>query len=133
MAEKVSTSSQQLAGLRSFERENIFEVGVSIPLPIFNREKGNIAEASSRRVQATAERAALEAVIMQEVRTAVGRYETDRQVLEIMQSGVLQPYQESLKIIRLAYDLGDLRLLDVVNQQRVVIEAETSYIDAQTE
>jgi outer membrane protein TolC len=53
--------------------------------------------------------------------------------LDVLKNGVLQPNQESLGIIRLSYNLGEMRLLDVVNQQRVAVEAETSYIDAQTE
>ena len=34
-------------GSRLFERENVMEFGVSIPIPFFNRQQGNIAEASS--------------------------------------------------------------------------------------
>jgi outer membrane protein TolC len=53
--------------------------------------------------------------------------------MDVLQSGVLQPNQEGLRIIQLSYSLGDMRLLDVLNQQRVVLGAETSTIDAQTE
>jgi cobalt-zinc-cadmium efflux system outer membrane protein len=118
---------------QSFERENVMEFGVSIPLPFFNRQQGNIAEASSRRVQARAERESLEAEIRQEVLLAFRRYNAARRALDVLKNGVLQPNQESLGIIRLSYNLGEMRLLDVVNQQRVAVEAETSYIDAQTE
>ena len=121
------------AAKRSFERESVVEVGVSIPLPLFNREQGNIAQAASRRVQTRAEGEALEVTIRREVLVALRRYETAQRAVQILQTGVLQPNQESFQIVQLAYKLGELRLLDIINQQRIVIEAETSFVDAQTE
>src|SRR5206468_7943998 len=109
------------------------EFGVSLPLPFFNREQGNIAEAASKRAQARSEREGLEIAIRREVVLAYRRFTTARQTLDILQTGVIQPNQESFQIVQLAYRLGEMRLLDIVNQQRVVIEAETAYVDAQTE
>jgi cobalt-zinc-cadmium efflux system outer membrane protein len=118
---------------RSFEREKLLEFGVSIPLPIFNREQGHIAEAASRRTEARAEREQLEATIRQETALAFHRYEATRASLDILQSGVLEQNQASVRIVQLAYDLGELRFLDIVNQQRLLIDAETAVINAQTE
>lgn len=118
---------------RSFEREKVLEFGMSIPLPIFNREQGNISEAASRRAQARAEREALEVTVRQEAALAFHRYETARKSLDILQSGVLEQNQASVRIVQLAYNLGELRFLDIVNQQRVLIEAETTFVNAQTE
>jgi outer membrane protein, heavy metal efflux system len=117
----------------AFDRENVMEFGISLPLPVRNREQGNIAEATSKRMQARSEREALEVAIRREVILAYGRYVTAQQTLEILRTGVIQPNQESFQIVQLAYRLGELRLLDIVNQQRVVVDAETNYADAQTE
>jgi outer membrane protein TolC len=125
----VSTAGQPI----TFDRENVMEFGVSLPLPFFNREQGNIAEAASKRSQARSEREALEVAIRREVVLAYRRFTTARQTLEILQTGVIQPNQESFQIVQLAYRLGEMRLLDIVNQQRVVVEAETNYADAQME
>jgi cobalt-zinc-cadmium efflux system outer membrane protein len=118
---------------RAFERESFIEFGVSIPLPIFNREQGNIAEAVSHRGQARAEREALEQQIRREVQLAYRRYATARRSMEILQSGVVEENRASLRIVQLAYNLGELRFLDIVNQQRVVVDAETSYVTAETD
>jgi cobalt-zinc-cadmium efflux system outer membrane protein len=118
---------------RSFAREKVLEFGVSIPLPIFNREQGTIAEAASRRAQARAERENLEVTIRRETVLAFHRYETAHKSLDILQTGVLEQHQASVRIVQLAYDLGELRFLDIVNQQRVLIEAETTVVNAQTE
>lgn len=120
-------------GPRSFDRENVMEFGVSIPLPFSNRQQGSIAETASRRAQARAEREALEASVRQETSLAFRRYDAARRTVDVIRDGILAPNQESLRIIELAYGLGELRSLDVVNQQRVALEAETSVIEAQTE
>jgi cobalt-zinc-cadmium efflux system outer membrane protein len=118
---------------RAFDHESFIEFGVSVPLRIFNREQGNIAEAVSHRSQARAEREALEQQIRREVQLAYRRYETSRRSMEILQSGVVEENRASLRIVQLAYNLGELRFLDIVNQQRVVVDAETSYVAAETD
>jgi cobalt-zinc-cadmium efflux system outer membrane protein len=117
----------------TFERENVLQFGVSVALPFFNRERGNIAEAASRRSQARLEREALEMDIRREVVLAYRRYQAARQSVDVLQSGVLKPNQDSSQIVQLAYRLGELRLLDVINQERMVVDAESSYIDAQNQ
>ena len=118
---------------RIFEREKVLEFGVSVPLPLFNREQGNISEAASRRTQVRTEREGLEATVRQEAVAAFRRYDTARKTMEILQSGVLEQHQESFRIVQLAYGLGEFRLIDIVNQQRVLIDAETTYVNAETE
>ena len=39
----------------------------------------------------------------------------------------------NLSVIRQAYNLGQLRLLDVLNEQRRLLETELTYIDAESE
>jgi outer membrane protein, heavy metal efflux system len=128
-----SLPTLSLPGQRRFEQENVMEFGVSVALPLFNREQGNVAEAASRRLQARSEREALELTIRQEVLLALARYNTAQRTIEILETGILQPNQESSRIIQVAYNLGEMRLLDFVNQQRVVVETETSYAAAQTD
>ena len=118
---------------RFFEQDNVMEFGVSIPLPFFNRQQGNIAEAASRHAQARAEREALEVSIRRDVLLAYRRYLTARRTVDVLQTGVIQPNQDTARIVQLAYNLGELRLLDVVTQQRALIEAETGYAEAQVE
>ena len=118
---------------RSFERERVLEVGISIPIPLFNRHQGDIADAASLRTQSRAQREALEQVVRQEVLLAYARYQMAQRTVAVLQAGVVEQNQDSFRIIQLGYNLGEMRLLDVVNQQRVLIDAQTSYVDAQAE
>ena len=44
---------------------------------------------------------------------------------------VLPESRESFQIVQLAQRLGELRLLDVINQERLFLEAQMSYVAAQ--
>jgi cobalt-zinc-cadmium efflux system outer membrane protein len=70
-------------------------------------------------------------MVRRDVLLAYQRYEAVRRTLDVLSRGVVGESQESFRIVRLAYDLGEMRLLDVVNQQRLLIEAQTSYLTAQ--
>ncbi|HLH32795.1 MAG TPA: TolC family protein [Terriglobia bacterium] len=118
---------------RAFEIENVLDFGVSIPLPFFNREQGNIREAASKMSQATAERQALENSIRAEVVTASRRYQAALRSLELMRTGVVNETEQGFLITQLAYRLGDARLSDVLFQQRSLIDAQVSELTAQAE
>ena len=53
--------------------------------------------------------------------------------LQTLETGVLDPSQKNLTVIREAYKLGQLRLLDVLNEQRRLVDTQLAYIDAQAD
>jgi cobalt-zinc-cadmium efflux system outer membrane protein len=118
---------------RAFDQENVLGLGISIPLPFWNREQGNIREASSKVTQARTERDALETSIRVEVATAARRYESALRALELIRTGVVNETQAGFAITQLAYRLGDMRLLDVLVQQRSVVEAQMAELSAEAE
>jgi outer membrane protein, heavy metal efflux system len=118
---------------RAFEKESVLGFGVSIPLPFWNREQGNIQEATSKVSQATAEREALENTIRIEVTAASRRYESAVRSLELIRSGVVGETEAGFSITQLAYRLGDAKLSDVIFQQRSLIDAQLAELAAQAE
>jgi cobalt-zinc-cadmium efflux system outer membrane protein len=118
---------------RAFEKDSVLEFGVSIPLPLWNREQGSIQEAASKVSQATAEREALENTIRMEVTAASRRYESAVRSLELIRAGVVGEAQAGFSITQLAYRLGDAKLTDVIFQQRSLIDAQLAELAAQAE
>lgn len=116
---------------RIVDRNRILGFGVTIPLPLSNRNQGGIAEAVAQAEQARAQREGLEQMIRRDVLLAYQRYEAARRALDVLNRGVVAESRESFRIVKLAYDLGEMRLLDVVNQQRLFVEAQMSYAAAQ--
>jgi cobalt-zinc-cadmium efflux system outer membrane protein len=118
---------------RAFEKDSVLEFGVSIPLPLWNREQGSIQEAASKVSQATAEREALENTIRMEVTAASRRYDSAVRSLELIRGGVVGEAEAGFSITQLAYRLGDAKLTDVIFQQRSLIDAQLAELAAQAE
>ena len=53
--------------------------------------------------------------------------------MEILNRGVIGQSERNLAMIRQAHALGQLRILDVLNEQRRLIETQLVYLDAQSE
>ncbi len=109
--------------------DNLLTGGISINLPLRNRNQGNIQAAAARRQSASLRRQYLEQVVRQEVRSAMGRYATATQALGVFDQGVLQQSGENLRILRAAHELGEIRLLDVITEQRRLVDAQRAYTD----
>jgi cobalt-zinc-cadmium efflux system outer membrane protein len=118
---------------RAFEKDSVLEFGISIPLPLRNREQGNIQEASSKAAQATAEREALEHRVRNEVIAAFSRYQSSIRSLELIRTGVVTETEAGVSITHLAYRLGDAKLTDVIVQQRLLIDAQLTQLSAEAE
>jgi cobalt-zinc-cadmium efflux system outer membrane protein len=124
-------SSGTLSPLR--DRDNILKFGVSIPLRTSRSGAGNVQAATARTAGARLQREYLERNIPLEVEAAYQRWRTASESLQMLQSGVLDPSTSNLSVIREAYKLGQLRLLDVLNEQRRLVDTQVAYIDAQAD
>jgi len=111
------------------DKDNMITGGISILLPFANRNQGNIDAAIARQRAARLERESLERMVRQEVLVASSRLGAASGALELFNSGVIGQSQENLQIVRGAYDLGELRLLDVIQEQRRQIEIQRAYTD----
>ena len=125
------TASGQPSPLR--DRDNILSFGVSIPLLTGRKNLGNIEAAAARAVGSRTLRQHLEASIPLEVEAAWQHWDAAAQSLKILDTGVLRQSEKNLDVIRQAYALGQLRLLDVLNEQRRLIDTEMTYIDAESD
>lgn len=124
-------SSGTLSPLR--KQNNLLNFGVSIPLRTGRSGAGIVQAATARTSEAHLRREYLERDISLEVEAAHERWHTASESLQVLQSGVLDPSTNNLAVIREAYWLGQLRLLDVLNEQRRLIDTQSSYIDAQAD
>ena len=115
------------------DADNVVTFGLSIPLFTRQRAQGAVDAALSRANQARLQREHLQQAITQEVEAAYRRWSGTRRALGILQSGVVQQSEKNLIVIREAYSLGQLRVMDVLNEQRRLVETELAYVDAQGE
>jgi outer membrane protein, heavy metal efflux system len=115
------------------DTDNILTFGVSIPLFSRNRVLGATQATESRQKQQQLRREHLIRAIPQEVEAAYRRWEGATRSLELLRSGVIDLSEQNLGVIREAYRLGQMRLLDVLNEQRRLVDLRLTYVDAQAE
>ena len=125
------TTSGTLAPIQ--DRENILTFGVNVPLRTSRSGRGNIETAAARTSEARFHREYLERTIPREVEAAYQRWSAANASLEMLRTGVIDPSTTNLSVIREAYKLGQLRLLDVLNEQRRLVDTELAYIDTQAD
>jgi len=107
------------------DRELTF--GVSIDIPIFNRNQGEIAQASSERVQAVRQREFLEATIRRDVAVAYRQYRAASEKLVLYATQIIPRAEANLQTVRAAYGLGEFSVFEVVGEQRRLNENVTGY------
>ena len=105
-------------------------VGVSISLPVRNRNEGAIQTAVAQIEEARRRREYLELTVSREVSAAFLAQEKAKESLDIYSRGVRDQARENLDVIRKVYELGRSQLLDVIAEQRRFIDVETGYTEA---
>jgi len=107
-----------------------FGGGVSITLPVRNRNQGNIAAATAAAQGAERRLEFTELTIREEVAAALTQHAAARRSLQIYERGVRDVAVRNVEIVRQSYELGRGSLLDVISEQRRYIEIENGYTDA---
>jgi cobalt-zinc-cadmium efflux system outer membrane protein len=115
------------------EEDKIFLVGLSVPLPLIDRNQGerHRSESAVRRLQAERDAAALSAE--SEVRRAYSEYEMAKRSVHLYDSEVLLALKESLGLLEKALGAGQIGLPEVILVQREVLDATEGYLSAQLE
>jgi outer membrane protein, heavy metal efflux system len=115
------------------DRDDILAFGVSIPILTKKRNLGNVEAAQARILSARQRARYLANAIPLEVEAAWQRWSAVRSTAVSLESAVLPQAQRNLDVIQQAYQLGQLRLLDVLNEQRRLLDLRLSTVDAQAE
>lgn len=98
----------------------IYRMGVTIPLPIWNKRAGQIAEAVAASRVASAEALSRQSELLAALEGAYTRYQLATQQLATYETGVLRAVEEGLRAAEAAYRLGERGILEVLDAQRVL-------------
>jgi len=67
------------------------------------------------------------------VASAYARYEAARAAVTTFEIGVNGRSNDNIRVIRAAYDLGEFRITDLINEQRRLREAQREFTEALSE
>jgi len=105
-------------------------VGVTLDLPVRNRNQGAVEAAIAEKDAATRRREFAELTVKREIATSFARYAQAARAAEIYRVGVRDQANANLEVVRQTYELGSKTLLDYLAEQRRFIEVETAFIDS---
>lgn len=117
-------NNQELGGL------NQALLGLSIPIPVFDRNQGNVQEAVSRKFKAEDELIALKNKIQTNLLTQYERLSAARQASLSLQNDILPNAQSAFDAANRGFSLGKFNFLDVLDAQRTLYQAKSQYINA---
>jgi cobalt-zinc-cadmium efflux system outer membrane protein len=107
-----------------------FTVGVSLDLPVRNKNQGAIEAAFAEAEGAKRRREFLELTVRRQVASAYAQYNSAARAAEIFRVGVKDQANANLDVVRQTYELGSKTLIDYLGEQRRFIELQNGYIDA---
>ena len=107
-----------------------FTVGVSLDLPVRNKNQGAIEAAVAEAEAAKRRREFLELTVRREVASAYAQYNSTARAAEIFRVGVKDQANANLDVVRQTYELGSKTLIDYLGEQRRFIDLQNGYIDA---
>lgn len=110
---------------------HFFTFGVTLEIPVLNRNQGLIEAAVANREAARNRREFGELIVRREVASAFARYESAAKAMEIFRVGVRGQANANLDVVRQTYELGSRDLIDYLIEERKFIDIENEYIDMQ--
>jgi cobalt-zinc-cadmium efflux system outer membrane protein len=109
---------------------NTGSIFFNIPLPIFNRNQGEIARTQFTIAQARETQSATSEGVLTDVVNAFENLRTNDQVVNLYTSGYLKDAEDSRDISQYAYGRGAVSLLDYLDAERSYRTTELAYRQA---
>ena len=107
-----------LLGYSQAGGEHTLDVGASIPLPIFDRNQGEVARARYVVTQAQEQQISTNGQVLTDVRDAYEGLRSNDEIVAIFRSGYLDEAKLDLDISEYAYKRGAASLLDFLDAER---------------
>jgi cobalt-zinc-cadmium efflux system outer membrane protein len=118
---------------RAGDKERIAGVGVSFPLPLWNRNSGNIEVANARQQQAEATLRVAQREVERQVMESAAGYSTRVAALSSWRPDTIEQLREAAELGDRHYRLGAVPIAIYVELQEKYLEAVEAYYDLKKE
>jgi len=115
------------------DRDKLITFGVSVSIPIFNRNQGTKAEAALAINQAERRRDFLETAVRSEVASVYARLDAVQRSLTTFDQGVISRSNDNIRAIRAAYQIGEFKITDLLTEQRRLLDSQREFTEALVE
>jgi cobalt-zinc-cadmium efflux system outer membrane protein len=115
----------------AIDREQRVGVGVSLPLPLWDSNLGNIASSKAHQQQAEASVAVAAREVERRVTQTAAALQAKRAEIETWNTGAIAKFREASELADRSYRLGAIPLTTYVEIQKQYLEAIGAFNDAQ--
>jgi outer membrane protein, heavy metal efflux system len=115
----------------AIDREQRVGLGFSLPLPLWDRNLGNIATSKARQQQAEASLALTEREVERRVTQTAATLESKRAEIQTWRTGAMAKLREASELADRNYRLGAVPLTTYVEIQKQYLEAISAFSEAQ--
>lgn len=113
-------------------KETAYSIGLklSLPLPLFDRNRAGIQEAGARKSSSDIRLAVAVRDLEREVETAYAGFRSAMDLRALYAAEILPQLEENLRLTREAYGLGEVGILAVIREQQNFAEVSDGYLTA---
>lgn len=111
-------------------RDNVSNIQVGIPIPIFNRNQGNIRTAEADWIAANNEIKRIELDLQDRLAVAYRQYANSRQRVDRYKTRMVPRASRSLQLVTDGYDKGQVEYLTLLNAQQTYLQVNLSYLES---
>lgn len=112
---------------------NAYGIYFSAPLPIFNRNQGEVARAQAQQQQLDAKTKALEADIAGELEAAFSEYTSARRIVERIETDMLAQARDVRTTMEYSYRRGEASFVEFLDAVRAFNDTTQSYNEARAD
>lgn len=119
-------------GMRDFRDsgDQAFVLGVSLPIPVLNQNRGNIARARAELSQSESDAEQTKLALEQELTENWQHWRTAYTEAEQLKTDLLPTAEKAFSLARSGYERGKFPYLEVLDAQRTLFDAYSQYYDA---
>lgn len=110
--------------------DDVVNVQAGFPIPLFDKNQGNIRKARAEWVAACNEAKLIELNLQDRLATAYRRYANAYQQVDRYRTRMVPKAKRSLELVTRGYDTGQVEFLTVLSAQQTYVQVSLAYLDS---
>ena len=123
-------TSMEIDGREGEDTAYTIGLKLSMPIPLFDRNKAGVQEARAKRNSTESRLTAATRNVEREVETVYASFLNAEKVLALFKSHIIPQLEENLELTQEAYRLGEVGIQAVIQEQKKFFDVNDSYLTA---
>ena len=121
------------AGVDKGTNSGMMNLQVGAPIPVFNKNQGNIAAARAEYCRALMEAQRVESAIRARLAVVSRNFDSALEAVTVYDSSILPDAKEALQLAEIAYKAGEMDFVQLLLARRTYFESNLQYVASQSQ